>query len=404
MNVDDSWSDATSPTISKPSKPPIDAHAIIASTSGIAEKSAPHAIINRCMPATMQKATAENPRSEAAANTAVVVRSMESNLVDNPRPVAAASTAIVSSMGSNSGKHPALVDTAQVDTPPLSDNARKPFISSKVILKELDYSSSLRNNLYNFMQEQTKEHNELIKTFEGARLTIEQQHNSALAQVWGELEGGARAVRAYEKHVQQELHDHDMIIAKQRAMIEELNSSLNMLRTTLSSQFTRLDADGNVKFAQLAEEHGAALEDLQAGFGMLQAKLDCEITRVNAEKEAQFVALMQKFEGALHQVEASRSQIQMQKEAEVAALAQKFEDALRQVEVSKSQIQAEKETEVAALAQKFEDALRQVKVSKSQIQMEKETEVAALAQKFEGALCQVEVLNRSQQLSHSTQP
>ncbi|KAI5980849.1 hypothetical protein EDC04DRAFT_2917213 [Pisolithus marmoratus] len=315
--------DATSPTISKPSKPPIDAHAIIASTSGIAEKSAPRAIINRRMPATTQKATAENPRSEAAANTAVVVRSMESNLVDNPRPVAAANTAVVSSMGSNSGKRPAPVDTAQ-------------FISSKVILKELDYSSSLRDNLYNFMQEQTKERNELIKTFEGARLTIEQQHNSALAQ-----------------------------------------------------------ADGNVKFAQLAEEHGrlqrelgnrdriieqqrAALEDLQAGFGMLQAKLDREITRVNAEKEAQFAALTQKFEGALRQVEASRSQIQMQKEAEVAALAQKFEDALRQVEVSKSQIQAEKETEVAALAQKFEDALRQVEVSKSQIQTEKETEVVAV--------------------------
>ncbi|KAI6030078.1 hypothetical protein EDC04DRAFT_2605587 [Pisolithus marmoratus] len=318
MNVDDSWSDidATSPTISKPSKPPIDAHAIIASTSGVAEKSVPRAIINRRMPATTQKATVENPRSEAAANTAVVIRSMESNLVDNPRSVAATNTAVVSSMGSNSGKRPALVDTAQVDTPPLSDNACKPFISS--------------------------------------------QHNSALAQVQGELEGGARAVRAYEKH-----------------------------------------ADGNVKFAQLAEEHGqlqrelgnrdriieqqrAALEDLQAGFGMLQAKLDHEITRVNAEKEAQFVALTQKFEGALCQVEASRSQIQMQKEAEVVALAQKFEDALRQVEVSKSQIQAEKETEVAALAQKFEDALRQVKVSKSQIQTEKETEVAALAQKFEG--------------------
>ncbi|KAI6011087.1 hypothetical protein EDC04DRAFT_2905765 [Pisolithus marmoratus] len=168
MNVDDSWSDATSPTISKPSKPPIDAHAIIASTLGVAEKSAPCAIINRRMPATMQKATAENPHSEAAANTAVVIRSMESNLVDNPRPVTATNTAIVSSMGSNSGKHPAPVDTAQVDTPPLSDNARKPFISSKVILKELDYSSSLRDNLYNFMQEQTKERNELIKTFEGA--------------------------------------------------------------------------------------------------------------------------------------------------------------------------------------------------------------------------------------------
>ncbi|KAI6011088.1 hypothetical protein EDC04DRAFT_2905766 [Pisolithus marmoratus] len=212
-----------------------------------------------------------------------------------------------------------------------------------------------------------------------------------------------------------------MTIAKQRAMIEEFDSSLNMLRTTLSSQFTRLDADGNVKFAQLAEEHGrlqrelgnrdriieqqrAALEDLQAGFGMLQAKLDRKITRVNAEKEAQFAALTQKFEGALCQVEASRSQIQMQKEAEVGALAQKFEDALCQVEVSKSQIQAEKETEVAALAQKFEDALRQVEVSKSQIQTEKETEVVVLAQKFEGALCQVEVLNRSQQLSHSTQP
>ncbi|KAI6043288.1 hypothetical protein EDC04DRAFT_2600329 [Pisolithus marmoratus] len=104
MNIDDLWSDATSPTISKPSKPPIDAHAIIA--------------------------TVENPCSEAAANTAVVIRSMESNLVDNPCPVAATNTAIVSSMGSNSGKCPALVDTAQVDTPPLSDNAHKPFISS----------------------------------------------------------------------------------------------------------------------------------------------------------------------------------------------------------------------------------------------------------------------------------
>ncbi|KAI5997199.1 hypothetical protein EDC04DRAFT_2909669 [Pisolithus marmoratus] len=145
--------DATSPTISKPSKPPIDAHAIIASTSGVAEKSAPRAIINRRMPATTQKATAENPRSEAAANTAVVIRSMESNLFHG---IQFGQTALP------------LVDTAQVDTPPLSDNARKPFISSKVILKELDYSSSLRDNLYNFMQEQTKERNELIKTFEGA--------------------------------------------------------------------------------------------------------------------------------------------------------------------------------------------------------------------------------------------
>ncbi|KAI5995374.1 hypothetical protein EDC04DRAFT_2612996 [Pisolithus marmoratus] len=173
MNIDDLWSDvdATSPTISKLSKPPIDAHAIIASTSGITEKSVPHAIINRCMPTTMQKATVENPCSEAAANTAVVIRSMESNLVDNPHPVTAANTTIVSSMGSNSGKCPALVDTAQVNTPPLSNNACKLFISS--------------------------------------------QHNSALAQVQGELEGGAQAVRAYEKHVQQELHDHDMTIAKQ---------------------------------------------------------------------------------------------------------------------------------------------------------------------------------------------
>ncbi|KAI6007806.1 hypothetical protein EDC04DRAFT_2611324 [Pisolithus marmoratus] len=255
MNIDDLWSDATSPTVSKPSKPPIDAHAIIASTLGVAENPVPCA--NRRMPATMQKATAENPCSEAATNTAVAVRSIEPNLVDNPHPVPAANTAIVSSMGFNSGKCPAQVDTAQVDTSPPSDSTHEPFISSKVILKELDYSSSLCDNLYNFMQEQVKECNELIKTFEGVRLTIEQQHNSALAQVQGELEGGARAVRAYEKHV-----------------------------------------DGNVKFAQLAEEHGqlqrelgnqdriieqqrAALEDLQAGFGMLQAKLDHEITRVN---------------------------------------------------------------------------------------------------------------------------
>ncbi|KAI5986062.1 hypothetical protein EDC04DRAFT_2913528 [Pisolithus marmoratus] len=274
MNVDDSWSDATSPTVSKPSKPPIDAHAIIASTSGVAENPAPRA--NRHIPATMQKATVENPHSEAATNTAVAIRSIEPNLVDNPCPVPAANTAVVSSMGFNS---------------------------------------------------------------------------------------------------EQELHDRDMTIAQQQAMIEELDSSLNTLRMTLSSQFTRLDADGNVKFAQLAEEHGAALKDLQAGFGMLQAKLDREITRVNAEKEAQFATLMEKFEGALCQVEASRSPIQMQKEAEVVALAQKFEDALCQVEGSKSQIQTEKETEIAALAQKFE-----------------------------GALCQVKVLNRSQQLSHSTQP
>ncbi|KAI6014942.1 hypothetical protein EDC04DRAFT_2608832 [Pisolithus marmoratus] len=66
MNVDDSWSDidAASPTVSKPSKPPIDAHAIIASTSGVAENPAPRA--NRRTPATMQKATTENPLSEAA--------------------------------------------------------------------------------------------------------------------------------------------------------------------------------------------------------------------------------------------------------------------------------------------------------------------------------------------------
>ncbi|KAI6016501.1 hypothetical protein EDC04DRAFT_2903218 [Pisolithus marmoratus] len=331
MNVDDSWSDAASPTVSKPSKPPIDAHAIIASTSGVAENPAPHA--NRHMPATMQKATMENPHSEAATNTAVAIRSIEPNLVDNPRPVPAANTAVVSSMGFNSGKCPAQVDTAWVNTSPPSDSTHEPFISSKVILKELDYSSSLRNNLYNFMQEQVKERNELIKTFEGARLTIEQQHNSALAQA----DGNVKFAQLAEKHgrLQQELGNRDRIIEQQRA----------------------------------------ALEDLQAGFGMLQAKLDHEITRVNAEKEAQFAALMEKFEGALCQVEASRSPIQMQKEAEVAALAQKFEDALHQVEVSKSQIQ-----------------------------MEKETEIVALAQKFEGALCQVKVLNQSQQLSHSTQP
>ncbi|KAI6035693.1 hypothetical protein EDC04DRAFT_2604898 [Pisolithus marmoratus] len=113
MNIDDLWSDidAMSPTISKLSKPPIDAHAIIA--------------------------TAENPCSEAAANTAVVIRSMESNLVDNPCPVTAANTAVVSSMGSNSGKCPAPVDTAQVNTPPLSDNAHKLFISSVSVLGTL---------------------------------------------------------------------------------------------------------------------------------------------------------------------------------------------------------------------------------------------------------------------------
>ncbi|KAI6028090.1 hypothetical protein EDC04DRAFT_2605832 [Pisolithus marmoratus] len=299
MNIDDSWSDATSPTVSKPSKPPIDAHAIIASTSRVAENPAPRA--NRCMPATMQKATTENPHSEAATNTAVVIRSMEPNLVDNPHPVAAANTAIVSSMGFNS--------------------------------VHMNHSFHLVFANLTFAEEQAKECNELIKTFEGAQLTIEQQHNSALAQVQGGLEGGAQVIRC---------------------MMQMEMSSLHSWQKSMDDSSEKL---GNQD--RIIEQQRAALEDLQAGFGMLQAKLDCEITRVNAEKEAQFVALMEKFKGTLCQVEAFRSPIQMQKEAEVVALAQKFEDALCQVEVSKSQIQMEKATEIVALAQKFEGALCQ---------------------------------------------
>ncbi|KAI6027160.1 hypothetical protein EDC04DRAFT_2605921 [Pisolithus marmoratus] len=242
----------------------------------------------------MQKAPAENPHSEATANTAVVIRSMESNLVDNPCPVAAANTTIVSSMGSNLGKHPAPVDTAQVNTPPLSDNACKPFISSKVILKELDYSSSLCNNLYNFMQEQMKECNELIKTFEGAQLTIKQQHNSALAQVWGELEGGAQVIRCRWKC--------QVCTVGRRAWVTP--------------------AEKEAQFVALMQKFEGTLCQVEASRSQIQM-----------QKEAEVVALAQKFEDALHQVEASKSQIQTEKETKVAALAQKFEGALHQEHV-----------------------------------------------------------------------
>ncbi|KAI6009212.1 hypothetical protein EDC04DRAFT_2610649 [Pisolithus marmoratus] len=295
MNVDDSWSDATSPTISKLSKPPIDAHAIIASTLGIAEKSVPHAIINRHTPATMQKATAENPCSEAAANTAVVIRSMESNLVDNPHPVAATNTTVVSSMGSNLGKCPAPVDTAQVDTPPLSDNAHKPFISSP-----------LATNLFCRQMEMSSLHS------------------------WQKSMGDSK---------------------QQRAALKDLQAGFGMLQAKLDCEITRVNAEKEAQFAALMQKFKGTLHQVEVSRSQIQTQKEAEVvalaqkfedalcqvevskSQIQVEKETEVAALAQKFEDALCQVKASKSQIQMEKETKVAALAPKFEGALHQVEV-----------------------------------------------------------------------
>ncbi|KAI6009777.1 hypothetical protein PISMIDRAFT_14312 [Pisolithus microcarpus 441] len=269
--------------------------------------------------------TMENPWSEASKNTTVVMRSIGSGPGKRSAFVNAARAG--TSLQSHLGKHPS--------------NRHEPYIPSKVVLKELDYSSSLHDDLYKFMQEQTKEHNELIKAFEGARVTIEKEHNLALAQVREEMGDGARAFSTYEKRVEQELHDCDATIANQRAMLEEFDTNLRTLRAALEGEFTRLDADGNAKFSRLSEEHGqlqqevesrdrtvaqqrAALEHLQDEFRTLHAKLDCEIARVNTEKDSELAALTQNF-----------SHLWAEKEAELVALAQKFEGALHQVEALK---------------------------------------------------------------------
>ncbi|KAI6135240.1 hypothetical protein EDD17DRAFT_1771942 [Pisolithus thermaeus] len=117
----------------------------MANMSSVAEEFVPTPTINICettaivsgvvmdshSSATVPTETMENPWSEAPKmNTACAGTSLQSHL----------------------GKH--------------SD---EPYISSKVVLKELDYLSSLCDDLYKFMQEQMKECNELIKAFEGAQ-------------------------------------------------------------------------------------------------------------------------------------------------------------------------------------------------------------------------------------------
>ncbi|KIK25409.1 hypothetical protein PISMIDRAFT_9616 [Pisolithus microcarpus 441] len=121
--------------------------------------------------ATMPVETMENPWSEASKNTTIVMSS--------PGKCSAFVNAARTGMSLQSclGKHPS--------------NRHEPYIPSKVVLKELDYSSSLHDDLYKFIQEQTKEHNELIKAFEGACITIEKEHNLALAQVQEEMGDGA---------------------------------------------------------------------------------------------------------------------------------------------------------------------------------------------------------------------
>ncbi|KAI6027067.1 hypothetical protein EDC04DRAFT_2606043 [Pisolithus marmoratus] len=238
----------------------------------------------------MQKATAENPCSEAAANTAVVISTMESNLVDNPCPVTATNTTIVSSMGSNSGKHPALVDTAQVDTLPLS------------------------------------------------KMHINHSFHLNTTQHWHKYRGSLK--------VELKRSEHTKNILDQRAALKDLQAGFGMLQAKLD-----LQAEKEAQFVALMQKFEGALHQVKASRSQIQTQKEAEVaalaqkfedtlhqvkvakSQIQAEKETEVAALAQKFEDALHQVKVSKSQIQMEKETEVAALAQKFEGALHQVEV-----------------------------------------------------------------------
>ncbi|KAI6106407.1 hypothetical protein EDD16DRAFT_1523966 [Pisolithus croceorrhizus] len=294
MNIDNPWNDIVSPHLSKLSvetEATLNGHATMANVLGVAEVSAPTVNIRETMAIVSGAATdihtstalpKEAAKNKAPENTAVVIRSIGSSLGKHSTSVnTCASTSLQRSTPVNTCASTSLQRSTPVNTCAIFSNLHW----QKVVLKELDYSSSLRDNFYNFMREQAQEHDELIKAFEGACITIEKEHSLALAQ---------------------ELHDHDMTIAKQRAMLEELDTNLRMLQMVLEGKFTRLDADRNVKFAHLAEEHErlqqeldsqdrtiaqqrVSLEHLQGQFGMLHTKLDSEITR--------------KFEGAVHQIE-----------------------------------------------------------------------------------------------------
>ncbi|KAI5983878.1 hypothetical protein EDC04DRAFT_2616005 [Pisolithus marmoratus] len=176
MNIDDLWSDidAASPTVSKPSKPPIDAHAIIA--------------------------TMENPCSEAATNTAVAIRSIEPNLVDNPCPVPATNTAVVSSMGFNLGKHPAQVDTAWVDTSPPSDSTCEPFISSAE--KEAQFATL------------TEKFEGTLHQVEASRSPIQMQKEAEVAALAQKFEDALRQVEVSKSQIQMEKETEIVALAQ----------------------------------------------------------------------------------------------------------------------------------------------------------------------------------------------
>ncbi|KAI6136001.1 hypothetical protein F5141DRAFT_1208369 [Pisolithus sp. B1] len=199
MNIDNPWDDVTPLSLSKPSmeiEPLVDGHATMANMSSVDEEFVPTPTVNIHETTAIMSGVVMDSHSSATIPT----ETMENPWSEAPKMNTACTG---TSLWSHLGKH-----------------SNKPYISSKVVLKELDYSSSLHDDLYKFMQEQMKERNELIKAFEGAHVTIEKEHSLALAQVQEEMGDGARAFSTYEKHVEQELHDHDMTIANQRAMLE----------------------------------------------------------------------------------------------------------------------------------------------------------------------------------------
>ncbi|KAI6119068.1 hypothetical protein EDD16DRAFT_1519618 [Pisolithus croceorrhizus] len=224
MNVDNPWNDIVSPHLSKSSvetEATLDGHATMANVLGVAEVSAPTVNIRETMAivsgaaADAHTSTAlpkEAAKNKAPENTAVVIRSIGSSLGKCSTSVNThASTSLQHSTPVNTHASTSLQHSAPVNTCAIFSNLHW----QKVVLKELDYSSSLRDDFYNFMREQVWECNELIKAFEGACITIEKEHSLVLAQVWEQMGDGAQTFSTYEKHVEQELHDHDTTIAKQ---------------------------------------------------------------------------------------------------------------------------------------------------------------------------------------------
>ncbi|KAI6102098.1 hypothetical protein F5141DRAFT_1065614 [Pisolithus sp. B1] len=280
MNVDNPWNDVASPSLSRLSmetEPPVDGHATMANALGVVEESGP--AVNICE-------TMAIVSGHAAMANALGIAEESAPTVDTHEPMVVVSGVAADTHASTAMPKETMENTWHKAPENTTIAIRSIGLSlgkcsaPKVVLKELDYSSSLHDDLYNFMREQAKEHNELIKAFEGARVTIEKEHTLALAQT----DRNVKFVHLAEEHgqVQQELESQDRTIAQQRV----------------------------------------ALEHLQGKFSELHAKLDSEITRVNAEKGAELAALAQKF-----------SHVQTEKEAELVALAQKFEGAVHQVEV-----------------------------------------------------------------------